>query len=292
MTPIQILEKVVNSEKYLNKMFDDKLYHTRKSSPVLDTAFSVGANYSVHIRNRNTVPFTDYRQAEGEEARTGPQYEVLTDTQTYVLDQRKTFRAVLDLNTYDDTGRGLPIASWVANQKRTELVKILDTHAFSRIVAKALGKSTPQKTTTLTISKTNAYETVVKDITKILKRGVELNDREELMIFMHHDIEEAVKLDDKYSRNTDLGQRDQAYKGMVGSISGCPVFVVPQDRFPANVNFIICRKNVPKFPVRHMKTRLNNKVPGIFGVMVEMLVVYACFLFDNESDAVQVNMTT
>ncbi len=82
-----------------------------------------------------------------------------------------------------------------------------------------------------------------------------------------------IMKDDKFTRDNFLSQRNERYKGVLGTIAGMPVAEVSENRFGTTYKAILCHRSVLAWANPLIQTRTIRKPANFFGSLIQLLTM-------------------
>lgn len=271
---------------------------TKYASDALDK-FAIGsftegvfrAQYSwkgaktVAVFSNATATMNDYVRTGS--ARYGTMEDLGNTVDSMEVDQERAFTGAIDGLDTDDTNGTLVAGAFLAQQIEQKIVPDVDSYRLDALFDAC---PTGQISSATAITSGNAYTEYLTGSEKLDELLVPQAGR---VTFATPAYLNYLKLDDNFTKASDLAQDQILFKGQVGEIDGVPVVKVPSailngsayNGADNHVDFMIVHRDAVAAPIKLADYYIHsaasgNKAPGIHGDLVEGLVVYDCFLLD------------
>ena len=239
---------------------------------------------TVNIYSMATAPLNDYTPSGAN--RYGTPEEIKDTLQELTLTQAKSFTFTIDTTNRVDTPEGVRDAGRALGRQISDvIIPHIDTYRLGKLATDA-GAG---RTTSIALSKTNAYETFIGLNAEITDAEAPLSGR---IAFCTPAFVNLMKKDANFVKQSDIAQRDIAIKGLVGQVDGVNIILTPTNRMPAGSAFIITHGSAAAAPVKLSEYRIHTNPPGIAGSLVEGLLYHDAFLLNNKADCVRVCINT
>lgn len=209
----------------------------------------------------------------------------LQDTkQVLTMSQRKAITFTIDKSITTQQGK-LKKANERLSKAVNELwVPARDLYVFAKLGAAAVANS---MTATAAITNENAFEKLLDGQTKLSNKFVPMDGR---AVAVSPSFYNLLKRDNSFIKSSDMGQ-GIVQKGVVGTIDGMQVVVVPESLLPTNCAFIIAHNSVCTAPITLETYRILNEAPGIDGALCEAHWDHDAFVLDAVKDGVYMHLT-
>ncbi|PEW69969.1 hypothetical protein CN448_11870 [Bacillus cereus] len=258
---------------------------TEKFSPLVDERFAPSAvttastnqDYEftgakgIKITSVQTVEMNDYKRS-GQD-RYGKAEELGNDLQEEIMKKDRSFAFTMDKMNEEESG--VKVAPAIVRQMREVVIPEIETYRL-KVMSEGAGTKVDGA-----ITKTNAYES-------FLAGQETLDDHfvpENRVCHATPAYINKLKLDDNYTKASDLAQGTILLKGQVGEVDGVAIIKTPKS-FMNGQEFIITHKSATVAPVKLAETKVHLDPPGISGTLVEGRFYYDAFVLDMKKNAI------
>ncbi|HDR7453434.1 hypothetical protein P9Z80_27035 [Bacillus cereus] len=258
---------------------------TEKFSPLVDERFAPSAvttastnqDYEftgakgIKITSVQTVEMNDYKRS-GQD-RYGQADELGNDLQEEIMKKDRSFTFTMDKMNEEESG--VKVAPAIVRQMREVVIPEIETYRL-KVMSEGAGTKVDGA-----ITKTNAYES-------FLAGQETLDDNfvpENRVCHATPAYINKLKLDDNYTKASDLAQGTILLKGQVGEVDGVAIIKTPKS-FMNGQEFIITHKSATVAPVKLAETKVHLDPPGISGTLVEGRFYYDAFVLDMKKNAI------
>ncbi|MEB8571588.1 hypothetical protein P4G74_13540 [Bacillus cereus] len=258
---------------------------THKFSPLVDERFAPSAvttastnqDYEftgakgIKITSVQTVEMNDYKRSG--QGRYGQADELGNDLQEEIMKKDRSFTFTMDKMNEEESE--VKVAPAIARQMREVVIPEIETYRL-KVMSEGAGTKVDGA-----ITKTNAYESFLA--------GQETLDNhfvpENRVCHATPAYINKLKLDDNYTKASDLAQGTILLKGQVGEVDGVAIIKTPKS-FMNGQEFIITHKSATVAPVKLAETKVHLDPPGISGTLVEGRFYYDAFVLDMKKNAI------
>ncbi|AFV15438.1 hypothetical protein BK718_15645 [Bacillus thuringiensis serovar andalousiensis] len=258
---------------------------TEKFSPLVDERFAPSAvttastnqDYEftgakgIKITSVQTVEMNDYKRSG--QGRYGQADELGNDLQEEIMKKDRSFTFTMDKMNEEESE--VKVAPAIARQMREVVIPEIETYRL-KVMSEGAGTKVDGA-----ITKTNAYES-------FLAGQETLDDHfvpENRVCHATPTFINKLKLDDNYTKASDLAQGTILLKGQVGEVDGVAIIKTPKS-FMNGQEFIITHKSATVAPVKLAETKVHLDPPGISGTLVEGRFYYDAFVLDMKKNAI------
>ncbi|MEC3432149.1 hypothetical protein BK721_04195 [Bacillus thuringiensis serovar nigeriensis] len=258
---------------------------THKFSPLVDERFAPSAvttastnqDYEftgakgIKITSVQTVEMNDYKRSG--QGRYGQADELGNDLQEEIMKKDRSFTFTMDKMNEEESE--VKVAPAIARQMREVVIPEIETYRL-KVMSEGAGTKVDGA-----ITKANAYESFLA--------GQETLDNhfvpENRVCHATPAYINKLKLDDNYTKASDLAQGTILLKGQVGEVDGVAIIKTPKS-FMNGQEFIITHKSATVAPVKLAETKVHLDPPGISGTLVEGRFYYDAFVLDMKKNAI------
>lgn len=258
---------------------------TEKFSPLVDERFAPSAvttastnqDYEftgakgIKITSVQTVEMNDYKRSG--QGRYGQADELGNDLQEEIMKKDRSFTFTMDKMNEEESE--VKVAPAIARQMREVVIPEIETYRL-KVMSEGAGTKVDGA-----ITKTNAYES-------FLAGQETLDDHfvpENRVCHATPTFINKLKLDDNYTKASDLAQGTILLKGQVGEVDGVAIIKTPKS-FMNGQEFIITHKSATVAPVKLAETKVHLDPPGISGTLVEGRFYYDAFVLNMKKNAI------
>lgn len=258
---------------------------THKFSPLVDERFAPSAvttastnqDYEftgakgIKITSVQTVEMNDYKRSG--QGRYGEADELGNDLQEEIMKKDRSFTFTMDKMNEEESE--VKVAPAIARQMREVVIPEIETYRL-KVMSEGAGTKVEGA-----ITKENAYES-------FLAGQETLDDHfvpENRVCHATPAYINKLKLDDNYTKASDLAQGTILLKGQVGEVDGVAIIKTPKS-FMNGQDFIITHKSATVAPVKLAETKVHLDPPGISGTLVEGRFYYDAFVLDMKKKAI------
>lgn len=243
---------------------------------------------TVKVYGVSNVPMTDYdrtntwdelQQSEFK-SRYGTIHSLKTQVQEMELTQDKSATWELDELDIDETVGALEATKSLERQLREVVIPMVDTYSIGKIVENAGTTSEA-----LALNDTNIYGAIL-DAGAVLDEALVPSEGRVLLITPTN-FANLLK-SNNFILNSTVGQ-DMLMKGVVATVDGMSVVKVPSSILGENVGFMIAHPMATVAPTKLTKYTIHQDPPFINGNLIEMRLVYDCFVLKNKAKAIYVH---
>lgn len=223
-------------------------------------------------RNRSTVDNTT-----DSVSRYGDLIDLSAQTESFMLDNDRSFIFNIDKADQDETQQQVAAASALARELREVVIPEVDSYVYAKMVTNA-----GTTATAAALTKTNVYE-------KILAGSEALDDNEipetgRVLVVSPATYNVMKQAIGEVAYN-DIDASMRA-KGVVGMLDGMAVVKVPAARLPQNFGFMIAHPSATVAPVKLEDYGIHEDTPLSSGAIVTGRIIYDAFVLDNKAKGI------
>lgn len=231
---------------------------------------------TINVYSIPTVAMNNYTKTGT--SRYGTAAELDNTVQTMVLTRDRSFTFTIDRANHQDTQMVMQAGKALARQIDEVIVPEIDVYRLAAMSAAAIANG---HTATLAVTKSNAYETLLKGNEFLDEDKVPATGR---IVFVTPAMYNFLKLDPTFVKASDIGQK-MLINGQVGEVDGLKVVKVPSVYLPANTPFIIAHPSATVGAQKLEDYKTHDNPPGINGWLVEGRKRYDAFVLDSKKNA-------
>lgn len=230
-----------------------------------------------------TVAMNDYSRTGL--ARYGTAAELQDTKQDMTLTRDRSFTFTIDKGNYNEQMMVKNAGKALARQIDEVIVPEVDIYRLAAMSAAAIaagGSPTPAAVTA-----SNAYQAFLAGTEYLSNNKVPLSSR---VAFVTPAFYSFIKLDPSFLKASDVGQQ-LLINGVVGSIDGVKIVVVPSSYLPANHAFIMGHPSATVAASKLEDYKTHDNPPGINGWLVEGRIIYDAFVLESKKVALYAHRT-
>lgn len=263
------------AEKYSNKV-DERFKQSSITTALVNSDYDWSGVKTIKVYSINTVTPCDYTR-EGAN-RYGIPTELGDTLNEYTVSQDKAFTFTADKGN-DMEQLGVKNAGKaLAREIDEEIVPMVDKYRIGKMIA---GAGT---TDTVTVTKANAYETLLGAVEKLGDAKVPRAGR---IIVAPNSFYTKIRLDEAFIKASDIAQ-NMLINGQMGSIEGMPLVLAPTDYFTEGTQFMIVHPIATVGANKLDEYKVHIDPPGISGALIEGRMIYDAFVLANKAKAIYV----
>ncbi|MEK4913407.1 hypothetical protein [Bacillus sp. FSL E2-8887] len=258
------------TEKF-SSLVDERFSATAVTEASTNKDYTFEGAKGIKITSVPTVPMNDYKRSG--QNRYGQADELTNDIQEEMMTQDRSFTFTLDKMNEEESE--VKVAPAIARQMREVVIPEIETYRL-KVMSDEAG--TKQEGA---ITKGNAYES-------FLAGQETLDDHfvpENRVCHATPTFINKIKLDENYTKASDLAQGTILMKGQVAEVDGVAIIKTPKS-FMNGQEFIITHKSATVAPVKLAETKVHLDPPGISGTLVEGRFYYDAFVLDMKKNAI------
>lgn len=264
-------------------LIDERFYLESKTKVIVNNGTQMeflGVN-AVIIYNVDVVTENNYLRTGV--MRYGQLVELGNGVQTFLLSQDKSFAISIDRGNREDSKMVPAIDEAVQRQVREVSVPTTDIYRLSIAAAYAVANS---QSATAAITAANAFTKILDQRTALINAKVNIDN---IVAYLTAEVEAFLWLDPLFKSACDRRTADVA-TGVIGTVMGMTIVVVPSSYFIANFGFMLIAKNVLCAPTKFNEIKTGDGFPfGISGMVAFGRRYYDCFIPTNKGVAIRVH---
>ena len=252
----------VNLASKYSKLVDERFYKESQAAMALNNDYKFTGVKTVNVYSIPTVALTDYQRTGAN--RYGTPEDLGNQVQALTVTQDKAWTFIIDKGDKMQSEMVMDAGKACARQVREVLVPAYDTYVFNKLAA---GASAAGNTSNTTVTKSNAYETLLKAQETL---GNNMAPDQGRVCFCSYKFANFLKQDPSFMKYGDVSQ-EMLVKGVMGEVDGTKIVKVPASRLPEGANFILthpCAACAPKILDEY---KIHDDPPGISGWLVKFL---------------------
>lgn len=219
--------------------------------------------------------------------RYGNPTEVEDTLQTWQLTRDRSWTKTIDKSNYQDSMMIRKPAAYLAQATKNVLIPEVDTYILAAIGTAGATANRDDIVGDAATTANNAF-------TNFLDINADITDNEapesNRIAFMNAGYYNFLK-QGGFVLDSDSGQR-KLDSGVLGTVDGVKVVVVPSNRMPAATDLIITHPSVTVSPEKLVDYTLHKNAPGISGDLLEYRHRYDAFVDTNKVEAVGIHKTS
>lgn len=234
---------------------------------------------SIYVYSIATAPLNNYTVSGT--SRYGTPADLDDTVTNYAVSQDKAFTFVIDRKFEQDQVGVKAVGSALAREIDEVVTPYMDKYVLGTMEAGA----DINYSYGVTITKSNAYENVLKGISALGNSKVPVGGRSLVCGFKFF---KNIRLDDAFLSANEIAQ-GMKLNGQVGTIEGMPVIVVPDSYLSATTNFLIVHNSATVAPVKLIDYITHVNPPGINGTLVEGRIRHDAHVLKNKVAGIYLN---
>ena len=232
---------------------------------------------TVKVYTVDTLPLNTYNKAATTGSRFGTLTEVGDTVQEMTVTDDKAFNGAIDKGN-NTAQLQIKAASKILRMQTDEvIIPYVDKYRLGKLAA---GAGTVKNSVALT--KTNAIDTILTAgaamsnlLVPKMGRVLYIGETEAIKIKLADQVVGVDKLAEKTIVN-----------GVIGTIDGMQVRIVPDSYMPENAVFLIVTKNCACAPKKIETYRILDQHPDIDGHVVQGRLLHDCFVFETKKNGI------
>lgn len=232
---------------------------------------------TVKVYTVDTLPLNTYDKSKINGSRFGALTEVGDTVQEMTVTDDKSFNGAIDKGN-NTAQLQIKAASKILRRQTDEvIIPYVDKYRLGKLAA---GAGTVKNSVALT--KTNALDTILNAgaamsnlLVPKMGRVLYIGETEAIKIKLADQVVGVDKLAEKVIVN-----------GVIGTIDGMQVRIVPDSYMPENAVFMIVTKNCACAPKKIETYRILDQHPDIDGHVVQGRLLHDCFVFETKKNGI------
>lgn len=274
---------MVNLAQKYEKKVDERFKLGSLTESLVNNDYNWEGVDTIKVYNIPTVELNDYQRSGT--SRYGTPAELEDTLTSYKLTTDKAFTFTIDKGNKQDQ-MNVKDAGKALRREIDEV--IIPAKDKQRLAVMAKAASDNEQIGTGTITKSNAYESVLDGQEVLDNKKVPAKGRK---IVVSPSFYKKLKIDDEFIKKGDLSQK-MLVNGQVGEVDGMPVIKVPASYLPEGCDFIITHPSASVSPSKLTDYNIHNNPPGINGNLVEGRVRFDTFVLTAKKDAIYAHFAT
>jgi len=266
----------------LNKI-DERFYLESKTNAIINNGIEMefsNGNNAVTIYDMDVAPENNYVRSGT--MRYGNLVELGNGVQTFVLSQDKSFAISIDRGNREDSKMVPEIDKAVKRQVREVSIPVTDIYRLSVLTSYAVANS---QVTTAALSASNVFQGILAERASLINSLVNLDD---IVVYIEPLTETYLWRDPEFKVACDKTKEDRA-TGVIGTVMGMTIVVVPSSYVIANFGFMLVSKKVLAAPTKFNEIKTGDGFPfGISGMVAFGRRYYDAFVTKNKGVAIRV----
>lgn len=232
---------------------------------------------TVKVYTVDTLPLNTYNKSATTGSRFGTLTEVGDTVQEMTVTDDKSFNGAIDKGN-NTAQLQIKAASKILRRQTDEvIIPYVDKYRLGKLAA---GAGTVKNSVALT--KTNALDTILNAgaamsnlLVPKMGRVLYIGETEAIKIKLADQVVGVDKIAEKVIVN-----------GVIGTIDGMQVRIVPDSYMPENAVFLIVTKNCACAPKKIETYRILDQHPDIDGHVVQGRLLHDCFVFETKKNGI------
>lgn len=232
---------------------------------------------TVKVYTVDTLPLNTYNKSATTGSRFGTLTEVGDTVQEMTVTDDKSFNGAIDKGN-NTAQLQIKAASKILRRQTDEvIIPYVDKYRLGKLAA---GAGTVKNSVALT--KTNALDTILNAgaamsnlLVPKMGRVLYIGETEAIKIKLADQVVGVDKIAEKIIVN-----------GVIGTIDGMQVRIVPDSYMPENAVFMIVTKNCACAPKKIETYRILDQHPDIDGHVVQGRLLHDCFVFETKKNGI------
>lgn len=274
------IELVEQFSTYVDEIFTKE----SKKQIITNDDFEWSGFHTIKVYKITTAIMNDYDRegTNNTPSRYGQVQNLSALTESFTVNQDRSFTYVIDKMDTDETGYTLTAGTTLARQQREVIIPEVDSYTYHVMCSNA-----GTKPTAIALTKTNIYEEIIKANTVLDNNEVPETGR---FLIVSPETYLLMKQSKDITLDTNVGQ-DIKLNGVISNLDGLNVIKVSKNRLPEHFGFLIGHSIATVAPVKLEDYRIHEDPPGINGVLVEGRIYYDAFVLDNKKMALYYQTT-
>lgn len=232
---------------------------------------------TVKVYTVDTLPLNTYNKSDTTGSRFGTLTEVGDTVQEMTVTDDKSFNGAIDKGN-NTAQLQIKAASKILRRQTDEvIIPYVDKYRLGKLAA---GAGTVKNSVALT--KTNALDTILTAGAAMSNLLVPKSGR---VLYIGETEAIKIKLADQVVGVDKLAEK-VIVNGVIGTIDGMQVRIVPDSYMPENAVFMIVTKNCACAPKKIETYRILDQHPDIDGHVVQGRLLHDCFVFETKKNGI------
>jgi len=269
----------INLASKYSKKVADKFYEESIILGKTSNEYDWDGVKSINVYTIDTQAPGDYTRSGT--SRYGTPTEVQDTIQTMAITQDKSVSMVVDKGNNKQEMLIKNAGKVVALELREQFVPMMDKYCVKKW---ANCDGVQFGIASAATTKANVIEHMRAAVTALRNKYVSVND---CFFYVNSTTYSKVVLASEFIGAEKLVDK-AVIKGQVGMLSGIPVIEIPDDYLPANVEFMLIKKNAVLAPTQIKDIKVHEDAPGISGALMEIRWLFDAFVLDTKRAGVYV----
>lgn len=232
---------------------------------------------TVKVYTVDTLPLNTYNKSATTGSRFGTLTEVGDTVQEMTVTDDKSFNGAIDKGN-NTAQLQIKAASKILRRQTDEvIIPYVDKYRLGKLAA---GAGTVKNSVSLT--KTNALDTILTAGAAMSNLLVPKSGR---VLYIGETEAIKIKLADQVVGVDKIAEK-VIVNGVIGTIDGMQVRIVPDSYMPENAVFMIVTKNCACAPKKIETYRILDQHPDIDGHVVQGRLLHDCFVFETKKNGI------
>lgn len=260
------------------------LKHGRKTKSATNQDWDWDGTNAIKVYTLTDPTMGDYNPSGAN--RYGNPDEVQDTVQTWTLSRDRAWTKTIDKSNYQDTMMVRKPAAYLAQATKNVLMPEIDTYVLAAIGTAGATANRDDIVADAATTASNAYTNFLSINADITDNEAPESNRVAFMIASYYNLLKQGG----FVLDSDAGQR-KLDSGVLGTVDGVKVVIMPSGRMPASTDLIITHPVVTVAPEKLIDYTLHKNAPGISGDLLEYRHRYDAFVDTNKVDAVGIHKT-
>lgn len=260
------------------------LKHGRKTKSATNQDWDWDGTNAIKVYTLTDPTMGDYSPSGAN--RYGNPDEVQDTVQTWTLSRDRAWTKTIDKSNYQDTMMVRKPAAYLAQATKNVLMPEIDTYVLAAIGTAGATANRDDIVADAATTASNAYTNFLSINADITDNEAPESNRVAFMIASYYNLLKQGG----FVLDSDAGQR-KLDSGVLGTVDGVKVVIMPSGRMPSNTDLIITHPVVTVAPEKLIDYTLHKNAPGISGDLLEYRHRYDAFVDTNKVDAVGIHKT-
>jgi hypothetical protein len=241
---------------------------------------------TVNVYSVNTTPLGTYtRSGAGNRYQAAPT-DAGTTVQALTLSRDRSASVIIDKRNNAESQNVLDAGKWLARQIREVIIPEIDTYRLAALGTASTTNGNSALITPGATTSANAYQNFLTLNASLTDNLVDTTGRVAFMTQAYYNL---LKQSNFILASEDaMGGR---HNGVLGSVDGCKVVVVPSTYMPTSTDLIITHPSAMVSPMVLTDYTTHDNPPGVSGQQIDMRVVYDAFVLTAKIKAVAAHKT-
>lgn len=258
--------------------------HGRKTKSATNQDWDWDGTNAIKVYTLTDPSVGDYTASGAN--RYGSPSEVEDTVQTWTLTRDRAWTKTIDKSNYQDTMMIRKPAKYLAQATKNVMIPEIDTYILAAIGTAGATANRDDIVSDSATTASNAYTNFLDINADITNNEAPESNRIAFMTASYYNFLKQGG----FVLDSDAGQR-KLDSGVLGTVDGVKVVIVPSTRMPSNTDLIITHPVVTVAPEKLIDYTLHKNAPGISGDLLEYRHRYDAFVDTNKVNAVGIHKT-